>query len=62
MVRDCLAMFGPHRSMTASNFPFQGDGLDATTLYAYLREWVSDLPELEQRALFHDTAARFYSL
>ena len=40
----------------------QGDGLTAATLYGHLKEFVEGRSEQEQRALFHDTAKRFYSI
>ena len=49
--------------MFASNFPVDGPqiiGFDAM-MSAYKR-MVRDLPGPDRRALFHDTAARFYRL
>ena len=60
VVRETIAMFGVERCMFASNFPV--DSLCATfqDIFNGFGEIVSDLPEAEQRALFHDNAERIY--
>ncbi len=62
VVRHCMDCFGVDRSMFASDAPVAG-------LHATIREvWESfvaltaDLPEHQQRALFHDNARRVYRL
>jgi predicted TIM-barrel fold metal-dependent hydrolase len=48
--------------MFASNFPVDGLKGSFRTIYDGFRAAVSDRPLAEQRALFHDTAARIYRL
>ena len=62
MVMEQLELFGPDRCMTASNFPFQGEGLTAGKLYEHLQAWVGHLCPDSQRAVFYDTANNFYDL
>ena len=62
VVRDAIRIFGAERCMFASNFPV--DGLCATfdTIYSGFKTIVRDLPEADQRRLFHDNAVRIYRL
>jgi len=62
IVRHVLRAFGPDRVMFGGDWP-------VCTLAATYRQWVEalrwivrDLPEAEQRKLFHDNAVRFYGL
>jgi predicted TIM-barrel fold metal-dependent hydrolase len=51
--------------MFASNFPVDkvaGPGTALPALFHDLHALVSDLPEAQQAALLHDTAARVYRL
>ena len=50
------------RDVPCAAWCLQGDGLTAATLYGHLKEFVAGRSEQEQRALFHDTAKRFYSI
>ena len=69
-VRDALApfvehaidRFGVERCMFASNFPMDKVSMSFEQLYDAYRALVSERPESEQRALFHDNALRFYDL
>lgn len=62
-VRETIDTFGVNRCMFASNYPVDRmQGLDIPTLYGKFHEWTSDLPVVEQTALFHDTAARVYRM
>jgi predicted TIM-barrel fold metal-dependent hydrolase len=62
IVRAAIQIFGIERCMFASNFPV--DGLCATfdAIYSGFKAIVRDLPEADQRRLFHDNAARTYRL
>jgi predicted TIM-barrel fold metal-dependent hydrolase len=62
VVRDAIEIFGAERCMFASNFPV--DGLCATfdAIYSGFKEIVRDLPEADQRRLFHGNAVRIYRL
>lgn len=63
LVREVVSLFGPDRCCFASNYPVDKlDGVDAATMYAKFRAFTADLPADAQRALFHDTAARFYKV
>ena len=56
-------MFGAKRCMFASNYP--ADRVPEGTLKQHYDGFVSmveDLPFEDKKWLFHDTAARFYSL
>lgn len=60
VVRETIRIFGVARCMFASNFPV--DGLCATfdEIYDGFRAIVADLPDADQRALFHDNAIHYY--
>ncbi len=62
VVRDTIEIFGIERCMFASNFPV--DGLCATfdAIFRGFKTIVRDLPEADQRRLFHDNAIRIYRL
>lgn len=62
IVRETIAMFGPERAMFASNFPV--DSLCGTfdTIFSGFKAIVTDLPDADQRRLFHDTAGDVYRL
>jgi predicted TIM-barrel fold metal-dependent hydrolase len=62
LVRDTIAIFGAARCMFASNFPVDGLCIGYRELFDAFEAFVADRPEAEQRALFHDTAARVYRL
>lgn len=60
VIRACVETFGPERAMFGSDDPLSG-------LFIPLGRWVevfaaaiADLSDEEQRAVFHDTAARVY--
>lgn len=56
---DC---FGPERCMLESNFPVDRLSLSYGVLFNGLKKIVARYSPAEQQALFHDTAARVYSL
>jgi predicted TIM-barrel fold metal-dependent hydrolase len=60
IVLDTIDLFGPARVMFASNYPV--DGLCGTfdEIYAGFTRIVAHLDESDQRAMFHDNAARVY--
>jgi predicted TIM-barrel fold metal-dependent hydrolase len=67
--RDCapiinavLEAFGPDRVMFGGDWPVCTMGATLKEWVAAIREVVSNRPELEQRKLFHDNAARIYRL
>lgn len=62
IVRDAIAVFGPSRCMFASNFPVDGLCIGYRALFDAFEAAVADHPAAEQRALFHDNAARIYRI
>jgi predicted TIM-barrel fold metal-dependent hydrolase len=56
---DC---FGPDRCMMESNFPVDRWSISYQVLYNGLKKIVSDFSDSEKNAMFHDTAARIYSI
>ena len=62
IVREAIEAFGVERAMFASNFPV--DGLVGTfdDIYSGYKTIVADLPEADQRRLFHDNAVRIYRI
>jgi predicted TIM-barrel fold metal-dependent hydrolase len=61
-IRWCVETFGPDRCMCESNFPVDKQTVSYRTLWNVLKQTLCDLSETERRAVFHDTAARFYRL
>jgi predicted TIM-barrel fold metal-dependent hydrolase len=62
IVLETIAMFGVERCMFASNFPVDGLMASFATIFGGFMAMVEDLPEEEQRMLFHDNAVRIYRL
>lgn len=62
IVRDAIRIFGADRCMFASNFPVDGLVGSFDTIFSAFKAIVADLPEAQQRALFHDNAKRIYRL
>ena len=58
----CIDCFGPDRSMLATDYPVARLQMTFDVIYDSFKQIVADLSEHEQRALFHDNAARFYRL
>ena len=56
---DC---FGPKRCMFESNFPVDRLSIGYQVLWNGFKKMVADFNEAEKQALFHDTAARVYSI
>ena len=62
VIRDAIAIFGPHRCLFASNFPVDGlTGSYDAIVDGFLRA-IEDRPELEQRMLLADNARRIYRI
>jgi predicted TIM-barrel fold metal-dependent hydrolase len=62
IVRDAIRIFGADRCMFASNFPVDGLVGSFDTIFSGFKAIVAELPEAQQRALFHDNAVRIYRL
>jgi predicted TIM-barrel fold metal-dependent hydrolase len=62
IIRDLIEAFGVERCMFASNFPVDGLTGRFDDIYSGYRTIVADLPEADQRRLFHDNAVRIYRI
>jgi predicted TIM-barrel fold metal-dependent hydrolase len=62
VVRDAIAIFGPARSMFASNYPVDGLCIGYRALFDDFKRFVADRPPAERAALFHDNAATIYRI
>jgi len=62
IIKDTVAMFGADRCVYGSNFPIEKLWTDYRTFYRTFREAIDHLPERDQRAVLHDTAARLYRM
>jgi predicted TIM-barrel fold metal-dependent hydrolase len=62
VMRHCIESFGPERTMLASDWPVAGLRMSYNDIYSNLRCVTADLTPDEQRALFHDNAAKFYRI
>lgn len=58
----CIDAFGPERAMFGSDYPVARKFMSYGDICDRLKEIVRDFSADEQRAIFHDTAARFYRL
>ena len=61
-LRSCIDAFGPDRCMFGSDYPVARRTLSYAALCERFREVVAEYTPAEQRALFHDTAARLYGI
>lgn len=62
IVRDALAIFGPERTMFASNFPVDGVVGVYTDIFEGFSAITADLAAETRQALFHDNAVRLYRI
>lgn len=62
VVLTCIESFGTDRAMFASDFPVAGLHASFDEVYDAFKAITADLSVQEQRALFHDNAARTYRL
>jgi predicted TIM-barrel fold metal-dependent hydrolase len=62
VVTETIAIFGAERCMFASNFPVDSLCASFDTIYRAFTEFISHLPERDQRALLADTARRVYRI
>jgi predicted TIM-barrel fold metal-dependent hydrolase len=58
----CIDCFGPLRAIFATDWPVAGLKLGFDETYDFLRRITADMTKAEQRALFHDNAARLYRI
>jgi predicted TIM-barrel fold metal-dependent hydrolase len=62
IIRDCVAIFGWQRAMFGSNFPVAGLRIGYEALVEATCDALAHLDEPQQRAIWHDNAARFYRI
>jgi predicted TIM-barrel fold metal-dependent hydrolase len=62
VIRDVIQIFGTNRTIYGSNFPLEKLHASYQDFFAIYRKVMSEYSEIEQRAVFHDNAARFYRL
>jgi predicted TIM-barrel fold metal-dependent hydrolase len=62
VVMHCIESFGTQRAIFATDWPVAGLKVGYDEIYDSLREITADMSEEEQRALFHDNAARLYRI
>ena len=62
VIRDAIAIFGAERCMFASNYPVDSLVASYDTIVAGFRAAIAVYSPEQQRALWHDNAARFYRL
>ena len=61
-LRTCIDAFGPARCMFGSDYPVARRTMPYPALVQRFRDIVAEYAATEQRALFHDTAARLYGI
>ncbi|HWE78334.1 MAG TPA: amidohydrolase family protein [Pseudolabrys sp.] len=62
VIRDCIQIFGVHRTIYGSNFPLEKLHASYADFFGHYRKVLSEYTEAEQRAVFHDNAAQFYRI
>lgn len=62
LVSHALGVFGPSRSIIASNFPMDRVSLSWETLFEAFDQLTASFPAAERRGLFHDNAVAFYGI
>ncbi|MBS0247453.1 MAG: amidohydrolase family protein [Proteobacteria bacterium] len=62
VIRDTIQIFGIERTLYGSNFPLEKLHLSYADFFAIYRRVMAEYPAADQRAVFHDNAARFYRL
>lgn len=62
MLKETVKIFGAKRCMYGSNFPIEKLWTSYSDLFEAFQKAASSLPKAQQKAIFHDTAARVYQL
>jgi predicted TIM-barrel fold metal-dependent hydrolase len=62
VVLHCIESFGPERSILATDWPVAGLKTGFDEIYGWLLRITADFSPSEQRALFHDNAAKLYRI
>ena len=59
-IMTCIEAFGTQRAMFGTDYPVAKRNMSFQQICESFKDAVEDLGDNEQRALFHDNAARFY--
>jgi len=62
VIRDVIQIFGINRTIYGSNFPLEKLHASYADFFAIYRAVLSEYSDVEQRAVLHDNAAKFYRL
>jgi len=62
MVETAVGIFGAKRCLYGSNFPIEKLWTSYRSLFDAFQQAASELPKAQQKAIFHDTAARVYRI
>jgi predicted TIM-barrel fold metal-dependent hydrolase len=62
VIRDVIQIFGVERTIYGSNFPLEKLHTSYEDFFGIYRKVMAEYTEAEQRAVFHDNAAKFYRL
>lgn len=62
VIRDAIQIFGVERAIYGSNFPLEKLHASYEDFFGVYRRVLSEYTEVEQRAVFHDNAVKFYRL
>jgi predicted TIM-barrel fold metal-dependent hydrolase len=62
VIRDAIQIFGIDRTIYGSNFPLEKLHMSYEDFFGIYRKVMAEYTEAEQRAVFHDNAAKFYRL
>ena len=62
VIRDAIQVFGIERTIYGSNFPLEKLHMSYADFIGIYRKVLAEYTEAEQRAVFHDNAAKFYRL
>jgi len=62
VIRDAIQIFGIERTIYGSNYPLEKLHTSYADFFGIYRRVMAEYGEAEQRAVFHDNAAKFYRL
>jgi predicted TIM-barrel fold metal-dependent hydrolase len=62
VIRDTIQIFGPERTIYGSNFPLEKLHASYADFIGVYRTVLAEYSEVEQRAVLHDNAVKFYRL
>jgi predicted TIM-barrel fold metal-dependent hydrolase len=62
VIRDVIQIFGIERTIYGSNFPLEKLHTSYENFFGIYRKVMAEYTNVEQRAVFHDNAEKFYRL